>query len=321
MGPAVPWPPVKNTFIDFNVPQPALCRLNTCPPYFAPGEEGTSPEQEHQQVAVSKTNHAPEGVIQDISRIQQLLEHDLFGKPLPCDMRMESADTRRCTPDASVAAPRRKLPPAPAGPPPAPPAQDTKPSVRFGDFTEEEFVCYFPVGIERDDDFEVAARLSRDEMLSLAQKAGENVLIEVLTQAHKGKLSTLVVSISAQDQKAFQEATWQVRMLLEDIYEDFRDFCGDHGRPAPIVAVRCYEGRPSGCNAAPDEAAARHASSGVTAAAPPVAPTVSQDVQTLCSVLNVSTASAQSLLDKFGSVESAANEYFMQPLLQTQFGS
>jgi len=111
--------------------------------------------------------------------------------------------------------------------------------------------CQFFVGIEEDSKFKVVRRVlgpHGQHVKHIAEQTGVKLrlrgrgskFLEGPDQRESDE--PLMLCLSAPDHATYAEAVRLTKLVLEDVYEDYRTYCKRAGRPVPDVGMHLHEG-------------------------------------------------------------------------------
>lgn len=113
-----------------------------------------------------------------------------------------------------------------------------------------KFTCRFLIGIDNDKEFQVARKLIGSKgcnMKRIVKLTGAKLRLRGVGSGYlegasqKESSEPLQLCISCTSPEGYQTAVKQLEELLSGIYDDFRQFCQDHGRACPELSIKLSE--------------------------------------------------------------------------------
>lgn len=146
-------------------------------------------------------------------------------------------------PQWPAAAPTPQQPPAPV---PPPPSGEKSPHVKG----VRKYTCRFLIGIDNDKEFQVARRIIgakganmkrivRQTEAKLRLRGMGSGYFEGAGQKESSEPLQLCVSCTSAD--GYKTAVRQVEELLKRVYDEYRQYCRDNGRPVPDLQINLSE--------------------------------------------------------------------------------
>jgi len=117
-----------------------------------------------------------------------------------------------------------------------------------------KYTCRFLIGIENDKEFQVARRIigaKGDNMKQIVKQTEAKLRLRGQGSGYcegagqKESAEPLQLCISCTSPDGYKMAVQQVEGLLKKVYEEYRSFCRDNGRPVPNLQVNLSENLPS----------------------------------------------------------------------------
>lgn len=138
-----------------------------------------------------------------------------------------------------------------------------------------KYTCRFLIGIDNDKEFQVARKLIGSKgcnMKRIVKLTGAKLRLRGIGSGYlegasqKESSEPLQLCISCTSPEGYQTAVKQVEDLLSGVYDDYRQFCQDHGKACPDLSIKLSENQLVYSSRAPGV--------GEAAGAPAVAPLV-----------------------------------------------
>jgi len=140
----------------------------------------------------------------------------------------------------------------PGGAPPAPPAFG---GAGMGDKVLHQkgvrkYTCRFLIGIENDKEFQVARRIigaKGANMKRIVRQTEAKLRLRGMGSGYfegagqKESAEPLQLCVSCTSAEGYKTSVKQVEELLKRVYEDYKQFCRDNGRPVPDLQINLSE--------------------------------------------------------------------------------